>query len=440
VTGSGIRDDLRASIEGTLLDQARRNELIIAYVRAVSISLVAVGDWLAHVSPPALVGRYPVRIPLFTTVWGVFAIALAVVLRRGFYRPSLRTILPAVDGLTVGAGVFNLAHAFGPEDFKRVNGPTTLAMACGLLAATGALRLTRRSASVTGGFAIAIFVAISLGFDAWTAVSPIHVALLFGMALLSIWMTDNVRRAMQSEVGRATFERFLPTHVVDQAYGAGTRAGTGPLIDLLTEPRSIDATILITDLRGFTSMSETMTPAASLAFLNEIQGFLANIVRENGGTVDKFLGDGMLAVFGAPEPLPDHATRALSAAQAMRVKLAAFNASRAATGEKTVKLGIGIHSGPVVTGCLGTGRRLEFTVIGDTVNTTSRLESLTKEKGAEVLFSEETRSRVPAADRARILESDAGFVPVGEVPIRGRKGPLFLHALMDPDRAVGSAA
>ena len=128
-------------------------------------------------------------------------------------------------------------------------------------------------------------------------------------------MTDIVRRAMQSEVGRSTLQRFLPKRVISGAYGSG--GGGTDLLSLLTEPRSVEATVLVSDLRGFTGMSEKLAPVEALGLLNEVQGTLADTVREHGGTVDKFLGDGMLAVFGAPEPLDDHAAHAVAAVIAM---------------------------------------------------------------------------------------------------------------------------
>jgi adenylate cyclase len=123
-------------------------------------------------------------------------------------------------------------------------------------------------------------------------------------------------------------------------------------------------------------------------------------------------------VFGAPVALADHASRALAAARGMRLALAAFNAGR----KSPVKMGIGIHSGPVVTGCLGGAAKLEFTVLGDTVNTASRLEGMTKEKAVDVLVSEETAKRA----------GQAGLTPLGEVHLRGREAMLAVYSLDPP--------
>jgi class 3 adenylate cyclase len=217
--------------------------------------------------------------------------------------------------------------------------------------------------------------------------------------------------AVAGAVGRVTLERFLPRQVLDAAL-------VDPLA-LLGPPRTIDATVLISDLRGFTALSETLPPAKLLAFLSVVQGELADAVRANGGVVDKFMGDGMLAVFGAPETDPEHARHALDAAKAALAAIVRLNAERAQLEQGPIRLGIGIHSGPVVVGCLGYGQRLEFTVIGSTVNTASRLESLTKEKAVEVLVSGETARRAP----------DAGLRAMGSVNVRGLAQPLDVFTL-----------
>lgn len=423
--GSRFREELAESIEHTLLEQARRNELLIGLVRAVTLLLVLAGDWRNHLRDPAV---YPMRIPLVATAWFFFAVVLVVVLRR-WYRPALRHVLPVVDGLCLSIALFNLWGSLGTSVFKEIGALTTAALASAVFAATGALRLTRLAAALTAGMAIALYVAIAWVSASWTEHTAIHAATLVGIGLLNVWMTDIVRRAIQSEVGRSTLQRFLPDNVMREAYAAH---GAAPLLSLLTEPRSIEATILVSDLRGFTGISEKLPPASVLALLNEVQGALADTVREHGGTVDKFLGDGMLAVFGAPEPLEGHAERALAAALAMRKRVAQINAARSRRGAQALRLGIGIHSGPVVTGCLGSGGRLEFTVIGDTVNTASRLEGLTKDKGVELLLSEETARRIPGEARERVLDAAQHLESLGDVPIRGRKEPLVVHTIRGP--------
>jgi adenylate cyclase len=159
-----------------------------------------------------------------------------------------------------------------------------------------------------------------------------------------------------------------------------------------------------------------MAPGDVFELLNRLQGALSEAVHACGGIVDKFMGDGMLAVFGATDPSPDHARRAIEAVR--RIRQALVDLNRELSGGK-LAIGVGVHSGSVVAGCLGGGSRLEFTVIGDAVNTTSRLEALTKEKGVDVLVSEETALRVP----------DAELQDLGVVAVRGRQQGIRVYTL-----------
>jgi class 3 adenylate cyclase len=411
----GAREEIAASVERTLLEEARRNELTVAYVRVATLLLVNLLDWFAYRFPRLALqlDAHTLTVPLLSGAWFLVALAIAIALRRGHYRPALRIMLPLVDGLLIFFLFANFIRAFGPEHFVRIGQLTAAGVTCTLLAASGALRLTRSAAICTTGFALANYAALSHLAIAWSAQVVLGLVVLLGTGFLSVRMTAVVRRAVESEIGRTTLARFLPDTVV-------ARAHADPLA-LVTEPKHVEATILVSDLRGFTAMSEKLDPVQVLELLNEVQGAFATAVRDQGGIVDKFMGDGMLAVFRADSTGEDHARRALAATRAMASALAPINHAWSARGLPRIRFGVGIHSGPVVTGCLGSGARLEFTVIGDTVNTASRLEALTKEKGVAVLVSEEA---------ARLLGAEAAELePIGEVAIRGRDAPLRVHAL-----------
>lgn len=413
----GAREEIAASVERTLLEEARRNELTVAHVRVVTLLLVNLLDWVAYRFPRAALqlDHHTLSVPILSGTWFLVALGIALALRRGHYRPALRLALPLMDGVLIFLLFANFIRAFGPEHFVRIGQLTAAGVTCTLLAASGALRLTRSAAICTTGFALVNYAALSHLAIAWSAQVVLGLVVLLGTGFLSLRMTAVVRRAVESEIGRTTLARFLPDTVIARAY-------KDPLA-LLTEPRSVEATILVSDLRGFTALSEKLEPVVVLEMLNEVQGAFASAVRERGGIVDKFMGDGMLAVFRAVGGVggDDHAQRALATARAMAAALEPINRSWSARGLAPVRFGVGIHSGRVVTGCLGSGARLEFTVIGDTVNTASRLEALTKEKGVAALVSEETARRLGAAAE--------GLEPVGEVAIRGRQAPLRVHAL-----------
>ena len=149
------------------------------------------------------------------------------------------------------------------------------------------------------------------------------------------------------------------------------------------------ATIMFADIRNFTAMSEKMTPEEVLYFLNSYLERMIDVIVENFGIIDKFIGDGILAVFGAPIRSEQHADFALQAALAMQKKLFLLNQEREEQNLPEIKIGIGLHSGEIIAGNIGNSRKMEYTVIGDTVNVASRIESLTKKYKKSLLMSED---------------------------------------------------
>ena len=176
-----------------------------------------------------------------------------------------------------------------------------------------------------------------------------------------------------------------------------------------------EVTILFSDLRDFTALSERLSGAEVVALLNECHERMVETIFAHGGTLDKYLGDGIMAYFGAPIARPDHAERAVRCALAMQVQLAELNRIRRGHGDAPLRMGIGVHSGTVVLGDIGARRRREYTAIGDAVNVAARTEQLTKSIGAGILVSEATRRRVGAG---------IAFTSVGSVRVQGHSQML----------------
>ena len=172
------------------------------------------------------------------------------------------------------------------------------------------------------------------------------------------------------------------------------------------EERAFDVTVLFTDIRDFTKMASSMSGGETIKMLNEVHEHLVSCIFLTGGTLDKYLGDGVMAYFGAPIATQDHADKALECAQMMRGEIGKLNGKRIARGEKPIALGIGIHSGPAVIGDIGAEIRREFTIIGDTVNTSSRIESLTKKHNVDLIFTSETKKRLVQSVPCRTLGFD----------------------------------
>jgi adenylate cyclase len=223
---------------------------------------------------------------------------------------------------------------------------------------------------------------------------------------------------LEREHVRDVFSRFLPEHVVDDVLARTD----GDL--RLAGSRNI-GTVMFTDVRGFTTFSETTAPERVLEVLNEYFDEMIDAVFGWGGTLVGYRGDGLLAAFGAPIACDDHADRALGASREMlEVRLPRFNSWLGGQGLGGFRMGIGLNSGVFMSGNVGSARRVEYTVHGDTVNTASRIEGLTKSAGCAVLAAESTRdSLVRPPD-------DLSFV--GEFDIRGRQSRIRLWTVASP--------
>jgi len=197
---------------------------------------------------------------------------------------------------------------------------------------------------------------------------------------------DNARQYERSEFLRQVFEAHVNKQVTDYVL---TRSGK-TLRFLPGERRQV--TMLNSDIAGFSTLSQSMEAEELVGFLNEYFQRMIRVVLEHGGNIDKFQGDGMLVVFGAPNPMHDHAERALHAALAMVEEVAHFNRQQMSDGKPTISVGIGLDTGEVVAGHVGSDDRMEFTLIGVPVNNSAYLS---KVRPARVLMSETTKARLP---------------------------------------------
>jgi adenylate cyclase len=233
-------------------------------------------------------------------------------------------------------------------------------------------------------------------------VTPLAAAwLFFGAAALA----EFLRERRQRQAAMAQFSRFTNPHVAK----------------LLVERGGIDTgrrevTLLFSDIRGFTTLSETRSPEEVIALLNRYFSLQVDVVFRHSGSLDKFIGDCIMAIWGAPLDDPDHAKHAVACALDMVDTLHAFKRALGAE-DSGFDVGIGVHSGPAVVGLMGSQKRLEYTAIGDTVNLASRIEGLTKDAKRRVLVSKDT---------AELCGDAFEFVHCGTFPVKGRAQPVEL--------------
>ncbi|WP_339631384.1 adenylate/guanylate cyclase domain-containing protein [uncultured Sneathiella sp.] len=239
---------------------------------------------------------------------------------------------------------------------------------------------------------------------------------------LNGWRTNQLLvRQAEAARGRANLSRHFPPNIVDNLAERDQPLG---------EVREQRVAVLFADIVGFTKMAETETPDRIVSVLRDFHSRMEDCVFENGGTLDKFLGDGLMATFGTPETTPQDAENALKCSVAMQRHMSRWNEEREKAGLAPIRLSVGIHYGTVVLGDIGSERRLEYAVLGDVVNVASRLEASTREMKADIVVSSELMDAAGGEQMAREL----GFVENGSQSIRGRGEAVttWLHLITTP--------
>jgi adenylate cyclase len=237
--------------------------------------------------------------------------------------------------------------------------------------------------------------------------------ILIAAALCAIAITRRValaHRISEEHLRRERLHRYFSPQVARTIEEEEQDFATGHLCEI---------TVLFSDLRGFSAFSQNLPPTEVVALLNEVHSLMVEVVFAHGGTLDKYIGDGLMAYFGAPMAQGDHAVRALRCAEQMRVAFASLSSARAARGSSTLRLSIGLNTGTAVVGSIGVANRREFTAVGDTVNLASRMENLTREYDADILVSGET---------ARNIRTVCDLRHLGETPVKGRTQPVQVFA------------
>lgn len=295
--------------------------------------------------------------------------------------PGVQIHAAVVDALTSGVVVRPLPLAV----------EALLVLLLCLACAAGSVRLPRLAAQVAVATGLlALLLAVTLGAFAWRAlwlpvvVPGLGLGLAFTLGTLANYRLEGRARRQI----RHAFAHYLSPAIIEQLVRDPSRLRLGG------ERREITA--FFSDIQGFTTVAEQMDPAELVVLLNECLGAMTDVLLEQAGTVDKYIGDAIVAMFGAPLAQPDHALRACRAALACQARLGTLRQEWKARGLPELRVRIGLNSGQALVGNMGSRHRFDFTMMGDTVNLASRLESAAGQYGLEILCGEDTAARVQA--------------------------------------------
>lgn len=425
--GANMDVNIAQTIEGVIRVEERRNEKKILIARMGVLAVMAIMMTMAR-----LVMGEPVH-ETFSVITpaSLFYLVLAFFFWRHFVRrgnpPAVSNILTSLDLAYIVIALVGMSRINKPYTFYGfiVEPPFLILF---LLNGLSGLRFDFKASIYCA--AASILVVFGLGFgDVYGGYSDtvpskifetvFKAALVGGTALVSGYIGHRskdlivqvVKEQQEKKFIRSIFGRYATEEVVEDALRRGLKLGG--------EEREV--TILFSDIRNFTGLAERLEPTEVVDLLNDYFSEMVGVISRNAGILNKFVGDGIVAIFGAPESHGNDAERAVKTALEMMERLKEFNRKLAEKGRPELSIGVGINTGRVVVGNIGSIERMEYTAIGDAVNLASRLEELNKDLGTGILISPSTYEQVKAVVQSKKL---------GQVKIEGKEKDVWVYEVV----------
>ncbi len=397
----------RYGLDPVIYDEAARIERTITLFRGcIWVAFGAISSTLDVVTHGSLS-----LLGSLSLGWGLANLVGTRTLLARWFHPGVPIVLTLLDTIVLAVVLLNV-HALpgltGDAGVRQINAIVPGLM---LVLATNCLRPWISTAVITTPVAIVVAAVVLQRTGQLDHLFFFDVVLIGGTGAVCAFASNRQHAVVRRVQERDAFARFLPAPLIAKLGRDGGASLGG---------EEGEATVLFADIRGFTTLSSGMSPVDVVKLLNEYFTEMVEEVFAHHGVLDKFIGDGLCAAFPVAVTGDNAAEQALKCAQAMLRRLEALNLKRVARGEPPLAIGIGLHTGSVMCGNIGSPLRLEYTHIGDTVNTASRIEGLTKDLHTALLASSTTKERAGGGFT---------FIDKGTLPVKGRPEPVHVYGL-----------
>lgn len=403
-----------ALLKTIIQERSLKNEKSLAINRLLIFLFASLFDVISYFEIYSFTNVKPTTATFFSDFSVIlFASLVLFLLFKNYYNNLLKYIIISFDYIIIA-----FSFLYDPTIAK--SGPSVIwsaFTACLFLYYLNLLRYSKYGTIYSSLLSLIFFTWIYFSSTQTEIdIIPMYFGLLI-MLYIGFSITSSNLTMMEEANTKLMMERYLSPQLVNELYKQNSNLEPGGKIQKVT--------ILFSDIRSFTSISEKLSPGEVVSFLNEYLSLMTDVIFLHNGTIDKFIGDAIMTIFGAPIQNEDDSLRAIKTAFQMQEKLSELNAKKQLT-TKPLEMGIGIHTGEVLAGNIGSSKRLDYTVIGDNVNLCSRLESLTKYYPCNLLISENTFLEV----QTKLLENNFIAREVDTVMVKGKSKPITIYEVV----------